>query len=417
MAAAGSENVRGLSFLHAWELGAGLGHIGVFVPLAKRLLTRGHRVHLAARDTGTVGEIARQTGAPLLQAPFLTESRSVTPPLSYPDILLRFGLGNPKLLQGHVAAWRSLLELTQTDLVVADHAPTALIAARSAGIPVMLFNSGFFVPPRETPLPGLRDWEAPAREQLIDIELRLLDAINQCLGSYGKPPLGAAWELFDVAEPTLLGFPEFDHYDRRGRNSYWGYVGNADMGGLPEWPQCPGKKIFAYLRSDSKHFAATIQALINARQPTLLYCPDLTAEAKQAVLAQAHLRLSTAPLNIGLTAREADLLVSYAAFSTTCSFIHAGKPCLLVPNHLEQFLFARRVAAGGFGVIVPPEPEEQNIDARLHEVMHNPIYRNRCLAFGQRYAAFPQNTVLDNLERRMVQLAGSYQPRPEPPPR
>jgi len=397
--------MKPLNFLHAWELGANLGHVGVFAPVAKRLLQAGHRVRFAARETGTVTAITRDIAAQLIQAPYLTETVSTAPPLSYPEILLRFGLGTPAVLQGHVEAWRAIFELTGTHLIIADHAPAVLVAARTAGIPVMLFNSGFFVPPREAPLPALRNWQPTPRQTLIDSELRLLDSINQCLRRFGAEPIGAAWELFDVAEPTLIGFPEFDHYDRQGKISYWGYVGNADMGDPPLWPAMPGKKIFAYLRASSKHFAEAINALVNARQPTLLYCPDAPSEVQKLLASTTHIRHVQRPVNLVPTADQADLLVSYAAFSTTCGFIHAGKPCLLLPGHLEQFLFSRRVEAGGFGLVVHPETGTQSVAAKLQDLLVNPVYRQNCDQFRQRYANFPQSSVLDNLERRMIELA------------
>ena len=94
--------------------------------------------------------------------------------------------------------------------------------------------------------------------------------------------------------------------------------------------------------------------------------------------------------------------------STTCAFIHAGKPCLLLPSHLEQFLFSRRVEEGGFGLVVHPETGGPSVDAKLHELLSNPLYRQNCELFRQRYANFPQSTVLGNLERRMLALATEH---------
>lgn len=400
--------MKTLNFLHAWELGANLGHVGIFAPVAKRLLALGHKVTFASRETGTVTAITREIPAQLIQAPYLVETGAPTPPISYPDILLRFGLGQASTLQGHVEAWRTIFQLTGANLIVADHAPAVLVAARTSNIPVMLFNSGFFVPPREAPLPALRTWQTAPRQTLVDSELRLLDSANQCLTRFGAKPIGAAWELFDVAEPTLLGFPELDHYDRQGKISYWGYVGNADMGDKPLWPAIPGKKIFAYLRANSKHFSEALNALIQARQPTLMYCPDAPPEVLQRLTTVPHIRHVTRPVNLVPAASEADLLVTYAAFSTTCGFIHAGKPCLLLPGHLEQFLFARRVEEGGFGLVVHPDTGSQSVDAKLHEVLGNPAFRDNCERFRQRYVNFPQSVVLDNLERRMLELATTH---------
>ncbi len=397
----------GLSFLYAWELGENLGHVATFPPIAKRLLADGHRVTIAARETATVTTFTSQLSAQLLQAPYLTETPSPKPPLSYPDILLRFGLGQPHVLQGHVEAWRSIFELTKANLIIADHAPAALVAARTTNIPVMLFNSGFFVPPRQTPLPALRPWQPLPNQQLVDIELRLLKSINQCLHSFDAPPIQAAWELFEVAETTLLGFPEFDHYNRQGKISYWGYFGSADISDAPAWPDLPGQKIFAYLRAKSKHFVDAVNALIVAGQPTLIYCPDAPPAVQQALAAQPHIHHLTHLVNLAHAAKMTDLLVSYAGFFTTAAFIHAGKPVLLLPQQLEQFLFAKRIEKNGFGLMVHPEHGGQDTGLKLSRLLTEPVFRNNAETFRQRYINFSQNTVVDNILRRMLQLAGS----------
>ena len=399
---------RPINFLHAWELGANLGHVGIFAPIAKALHAQGHSISLASRETGTVAPLLRDLPVRLLQAPYLAEQPSNAPPVSYPDILTRFGLDRPSILQGHVEAWRALFELTRANLIIADHAPAALIAARTAKIPVMLFNSGFFVPPREAPLPALRPWQPTPRESLVDIELRLLDSINRCLNRYNASPIRAAWELFDVAEPTLLGFPELDHYDRQGQITYWGYVGNADLGETPAWPPLPGAKIFAYLRTNARHFGPALDALIQARQPTLLFCPDLSADLRTMLAAHPHIRLASGPVNLVLAAQAADVLVTYAAFSTTAGFLHAGRPCLLLPGHLEQFLFARRIEENGFGLMVHPDGNGQDAFAKLHQLLTQPTFRSQCEIFRQRYVNFPQGAVVRNLLARMLTLGTEH---------
>lgn len=395
-----------LRFLHAWELGAGFGHLGVFAPLARQLAGLGHEITLAARETAALEPIARQLPVRVLQAPYLVESAAAQAPLSYADILTRFGLARPEVLRGHVAAWRGIFDLARPQLLIADHAPAALIAARAAGLPVMLFNSGFFVPPPVSPLPALRPWQTVAPEALAAIDDALLASINACLADFGQPPIDAVARLFDVAEPTLLGFPEFDHYDRHGRIAYWGYAGTAGVGDEPRWPATSGRRIFAYLRASMAHFAATVQALVNAGQPTLLYCPDPPPELPAQLAACPHIALTTRPLDLAQTIPQADLLVSYAAFATTTAFVHAGKPALLIPRHLEQFLFARRVEENGCGLVVAPDGNAADLDAKLHALITSPLYAANCAQFRRRYANFPQPVVVANILRRMLELAG-----------
>jgi hypothetical protein len=81
------------------------------------------------------------------------------------------------------------------------------------------------------------------------------------LGRFGKPPLDGVAQLFDVAEDTLLGFPELDHYAERGPARYWGNLPDAGVGEPAPWPAVPGKRLFAYLRIESRHHEAALAAL------------------------------------------------------------------------------------------------------------------------------------------------------------
>lgn len=65
-------------------------------------------------------------------------------------------------------------------LVIADHAPAALLAARTLGLPAATLDSGFSVPPPETPFPSLRPWLAVPQETANAVleRLRLPAAIG-----------------------------------------------------------------------------------------------------------------------------------------------------------------------------------------------------------------------------------------------
>src|ERR1035437_3157699 len=161
--------------LYAWEFGANFGHIGAFLPLARTLRQRGHDVRWAVSQTGPTARLLACENFTWLQAPFGQEMPRAGPPLSYNDILLRFGYANSQDLLGLVVAWRELLRLTGAQAVLADHAPTAILAARTLGIPVVLFGSGFYVPPRQRPLPSMRPWMAlpPGRLDALESEAQI----------------------------------------------------------------------------------------------------------------------------------------------------------------------------------------------------------------------------------------------------
>jgi len=392
--------------LYAWEFGANFGHVGAFLPLARALRARGHEIRWTVAQTAPAARLLAQEGYTWLQAPTCQETQREGPPLSYNDILLRFGYARDEDLLGLVVAWRELMRLNGAQVVLADHAPTAILAARTLGIPVVLFCFGFFAPPRQRPLPSLRPWLALLPGQLDALENEALASINAVLGHFGQAPFDAVAQLFDVAEDTLLGFPELDHYAERGPARYWGNLPDAGIGDAPAWPNRQGKRIFGYLRTGTRHYEAALAALHALGEPTVVFFPD----APPALLeryAAPHLVFSANPLALAQTAREADAAVTYASVSTATGFLLKGKPLLLLPGHLEQFLLARRVEEMGAGLMVNPEQPPLDLELKLRRVLSEADFTLNAQAFARKYSNFSQDTVTTHLVSRIEEIAAA----------
>lgn len=391
---------------YAWEFGANLGHIGAFLPLARALRQRGHDVRWAVAQTSPAARLLAQEGFTWLQAPICSETPREGPPLSYCDILLRFGYARGEDLLGLVVAWRELLRLAGAQAVLADHAPTAILAARTLGIPVVLFSTAFCVPPKQTPLPNMRPWLALPPGQLDALENQALASINTILARFGQAPFRAVAQLFDVAEDTLLGFPELDHYAERGQARYWGNLPDAGVGDAPVWPKLPGKRIFGYLRTGTPHHQAALAALQALGQPAVVFFPDAPAALLERYAAP-HLAFRATPLDLAQSASQADAAITYASLSTVTSFLLKGKPLLLLPGHLEQFLLARRVEAMGAGLIVNPEQAPADLQQKLQRLLSEEEFTLNARAFARKYANFPQDTVTGHLVNRIEEIAAA----------
>jgi UDP:flavonoid glycosyltransferase YjiC (YdhE family) len=111
------------SVFYAWELGANLGHIGTFLPVARALRERRHEVQWVVAQPHRAARLLPAAGFDWLQAPLMPEVLQKAPPLNYADILLRFGYAQPQALFGLIVAWRKLMGLTRANIVLADHAP------------------------------------------------------------------------------------------------------------------------------------------------------------------------------------------------------------------------------------------------------------------------------------------------------
>lgn len=391
------------SILYAWEFGANLGHVGAFMPLARALRDQGHDVHWMVTQPAVVGDFLAGEGFTWLAAPTMPEATRPGPPLSYADILLRFGYAEPRALFGLVGGWREAMRLTGAQLVLADHAPTALLAARSLGIPVMLFSNGFTAPPRRSPLPNMRPWTQVPEQTLGQLDHAALSSINVVLARHGCTQIQHLAELFDVTEEALVTFPELDHYPDRGPARYWGSLPSAGTGRPVTWPVAGNRRIFAYLRAESPHHETVLAALHALGQAAAIYFPNMPP-ALAARYCAAHLTYLDQPADIEQMTREADLAITYASLATTTAFLLAGKPLLLLPGHLEQFMVARRVEEMGAGRLINPEQPPGDLRGVLADLIDNPSWRTNAAAFAAKYAAFDQQAVIGNLVRRIGEM-------------
>ena len=388
---------------YAWEFGANFGHIGAFLPLGRALRDRGHEVQWIVAQTGPAARLLAKENFTWLQAPLAQELPQKNPPLTYADILLRFGHANADDLMGLVVAWRELFRIGGAQLVLADHAPTAVLAARTMGLPVMLFSNGFTVPPKLRPMPNMRPWQQFPQAQLLAIEDHAMRSINQVLQQFNKPPLNALHQLFDVEEEALITYPELDHYENRGVARYWGGLPNAAIGLIPPWPDVEGKRIFAYLRPETPHVEATLQSLLALRQATVIYFPGATEPLRSKYQAP-HIVFVAEPVDIERAAYEADVAITYSSLATTTAFLMAGKPLLLLPTHLEQFLLARRVVEMGAARVISAEQTANDLPQLLLDLLSKPAYAENARAFAAKYASFGQSNVIENLVRRVEEL-------------
>ena len=120
--------------LLCWELGGNFGHLARLLALAVALRERGHEPVFAVRDLSDTETVFGALRFTLLQAPVWNAHVQGLPvSVGYAETLLQFGYYDADSLTGIVRGWRSLLDLLRPDLVVFDHAPTALLATHGAG--------------------------------------------------------------------------------------------------------------------------------------------------------------------------------------------------------------------------------------------------------------------------------------------
>jgi hypothetical protein len=385
--------------LFAWESGSGQGHLLQMRPLAAGLVARGHRVSVALRHlTGTAASIFGDVGVRLLQAPFKSAGpRPGGRSLNYADVLANTGWADGRELFVLCYAWRNLIQSERPDVVVFDHAPTALLASRLLPFPVkrIVIGSGFCVPPDEYPLPAL-PLEPPGDPDVIRRrEADVLKRANDVLLHAGKPGLERLGRLYsDVHETFLTTFNELEQYPFFRGGTYWGPVLPAG-GEAPQWPSGDGKRVFAYLkRSDGlSGLAATLAA---SGRPTILYVESST------------LRVTAQHQDLRRAAAECDAAVLHAGQGATAAVLLAGKPILQIPLVLEQRLTADATARLGAGIVVPDRGKDPAAAGRmLDELLTNDTYATAARRFALKYADFDPEAQVHRMVERVEELIQS----------
>jgi UDP:flavonoid glycosyltransferase YjiC (YdhE family) len=392
------------TYLLAWELGAGMGHMANLRTVGLGLKARGHQVIAAVREPALAAPFF--AGIPYVAAPSTHQppANPVSGSSTFADLLHNNGCASQDEVSSLVAAWRSLFDLARPDVVVMEFSPLALLALQGYPARRVVLGTGFYCPPDVSPLPDLRAERRNYPERLAHTEERVLGRMNAVLREYGEPALARVGELYTRLDANLLAtLPELDHYGERRGARYVGVLSYIE-GVPPRWPPGTPPRIFAYLRPFSG-LRALLGALQRLGSPTLVHLVGLDIDPLQQA-APPHMRFEREPLDIASTARECDLAILYAPHDTTARLLLAGKPLLLLPQHLEQRLVAQNAGRLGAAVVVA-DGDARQIQRGLETIVADPLFGEAAQRFAARYATFDSSVarerVIDELERLAAQ--------------
>lgn len=397
--------------LYAWELGANLGHIAPFLPVAAELERRGCEVVFALRELGKVrGLFVRRRGR-VLQAPWVDSSSRLPASrlmYSYADILLRCGWADAVTLTPLLGAWRDLIELVAPGLVIVDSAPAALAAVHA--LPAhkrprrAVLSTGFFHPPAQTPLPTYLPWMDIPAQAVEQSDAQAHGALNEALARLGVAPVAALADVFRVERAMLTTYPELEHYDRTGAPDLVGNIVSQSAGAAPAWPAGRGPRVFAYLGVDHVHLRRLFDVLGALGWPTLMYVPgappDLLAQTRAP-----HVYVSAVPLDMRQVAAECDIGITHAGHGTVCDLLLAGKPVLALPDLVERGIVARHVVEHGLGELVRPESQNpRDLRVALEYLANDADLRERVRAFAQRHGGVSQAQTIGRVADACIDL-------------
>ncbi len=371
--------------LLGWELGGDYGHLMRFITLAGELRARGHECVFVLRELTHVDKVMHDQPYRILQAPiFLGQIVGLPPAVGFAETLLQLGFLSEHVLVGLCRAWRALVDILQPDLLVFDYAPTAMLATRNVRIPRVQFSSSFGIPPAAVPIPLYRWWKPELSHRVSTAEQIVLRFANKALARLGEPPMQTLAELLKADASILACVSELDQYPSRGPVTYWGDISNLASGVTPLWPMIGAKRVFAYLKPGFRDLARIMSALQQLDASVVAHIPGLSMKLTKAYTA-ANVSLSDSPVRMENARREADLVICHSGASTVESSLTAGKPLLLLPQHLEQMMTAKRVEELGAGLLVNPEKASPSYDRLLKRLLGEPHFTDAARSFAQKY--------------------------------
>lgn len=389
----------------AWELGAGMGHVGIYRSLLQTLSARGHEAAVIARDTAAAQRLLGDLELRILQAPVLAQAGPFARMRqgSYADLLWGVGYSDPVGLRGRIKAWQRLYAWLRPQLLIADHSPTALLAARGSALPCIPSGSGFLIPPRLSPMPALRFWEPLPEAVLQAAEQRVLANLNAALADLGEAGMERLEQLFAADAQFLLSFAEIDHYVARPPAEYLGVPLSAGYGDAPPWPSPSAQpRLLVYLAA-APGVQTFLHLLGRGAYPALVYAPRLPPAVRQACT-NANVRVLDAPLDVAAAAAQCTLAVTNANFATSTAVLLQGKPLLLFPGTVEQEIFARRIERLG-AALIGSRGTEEVLAGCLDRLLGETAYARTAAEFARCHAGFDPAVLRERMADTVEALA------------
>lgn len=397
-----------MNVMIAWELGSGMGHLGRHLDLAQTLALRGHQVTFAVKDLRLARSVLEGVSScRYVQAPRVGRSKSLSRLMtSYVDILDHHGMADPDSCTALLHAWEQVFRICGTDIVLLDHAPGALFAAKCLRIKSVGLETGFTCPPSQTPFPAFRTQGKGSKAERLDREVACLAAMNPFAVRHGMAPFQSFAQALQADVPLLTTFPELDHYPQRTGGRYIGPTHGFTDGQPVNWSGLGTHKVFVYL-SHALAAQAVLKGLgeMGAEVEVLAYCPELDAEQRKTFQSQT-MRLLEQPAQMRGLLKNCDLVISHGGHGLMTACVLNAVNVLIIPVYQEQRLMAVCVKRSGIGVALSLSPRlESQVTNSVRETFGMPEFKLNAVKLQRKYQNFDLEQSIARLVNTIERLA------------
>ncbi|STX28167.1 Uncharacterised protein [Legionella beliardensis] len=253
----------------AWEYERNTSFLKNFFYLQKELLKHNHDAYLVGVNLPNLPSF----DAPFLQAPsaptpILHKSKKLNKIGGFADRLALLGFNHSKTLYCLTKCWEHLFNLLKPQLLIADCAPVACLAAYEK-IPLVQVTDGFSLPPVNLPdFPRLRPDTAP-----LTTTQAMLENMHQVQQRRNKASPANFDALLKSEDAFIAHLPLFDPYLLfRSKEQKFGVFNEFSK---PITTQIQEPYFFAYLEMTYPNIEEIIIGLTELEIPGIFFIPDI----------------------------------------------------------------------------------------------------------------------------------------------
>ena len=135
---------------------------------------------------------------------------------------------------------------------------------------------------------------------------------------------------------------------------------------------------------------------------TIVFSKDIDSAVRRRH-SHANIRFESESLDMKLVSSECDWAILNGGHGTVASMLLAGKPCLMFPLYVEQFLNACAIHNLGAGLAISPQAIA-HVRPALLEMISKLQYAERARAFASSYPNFTPGKQIPKLVDRLEWL-------------
>ncbi|GGZ44987.1 glycosyltransferase [Asticcacaulis endophyticus] len=325
--------------LLAWEAGAGRGHV-VTLKTVAAALGDAFIYDAALCRMDHAAELA-----PLCEMVFpaarlrydAARREGLVRTATWGEFLGDSGFRDAEFLARQVGWWQATLIARRSDLVIADYAPCALLAAQSLGIPTVITGTGYGIVAE-----GLKTFPIflPEYNQRLYDETEMVQTINTALEPLSVPRLDVLPDIYRRSQELVRTLDILDPYDGLRTQALLPPV--ADVASVSG----EGDEVFCYFSTTELADTGVLDAICSLGLPTRAYCPGLDSDRANRLVA-AGVCVENGPVPVDLIARRSRLMVHSGQHGILSLGLAAGVAQVAIPQHLEHLYHARRCESQG----------------------------------------------------------------------